>query len=58
MNIFKHDVVSMYSSIMNSKQLFPIDEGEFINITLSEVNEMKNTFLSFNSEEYLKKHIY
>ena len=30
---YKYDVVSMYPSIMNSKILFPIKEGEFLHIT-------------------------
>jgi hypothetical protein len=30
---YKYDVVSMYPSIMNSKMLFPIKEGEFLYLT-------------------------
>ena len=47
-NVYKYDVVSMYPSIMASVQLFPINEGEFIQLSDDE----------FRSMEFIKYGIY
>ena len=52
---YKHDYVSQYPSIMNSKQLFPIGEGEFMNITRSEFKEMQGTFFKYGIYHVLIK---
>ena len=40
-NVYKYDVCSMYPSIMNSGQLFPIKEGEFKFLSNDEFTKME-----------------
>jgi len=44
---YKFDVKSMYPSILNSRLLFPIKEGEFHKLSHDEFQEMKSSFFKY-----------
>jgi hypothetical protein len=43
----KYDIKSDYPSIMNSRQLFPVKEGEFVQVSQEEFDAFKKTFFKY-----------